>query len=57
MKKAELDKPIVLRKEIIKKAVLESGLIKAADIDLFEKFWDRYKAILLKCEKEYVVFD
>lgn len=57
MKICKFETPIVLRKEIIKKAAIKSGLIKEIDLELFEKFWKTYEILLSKYEKECVVVD
>lgn len=54
--KTKFDTPVVLRKDIIKKATIESGLISEENNELFNKFWERYLAILSEY-KDCVVLD
>ena len=54
---AKLKPPIFLRKEILRQAMIESGVISAENNELFECFWEKYKDILIEKEKAFIIFD
>lgn len=54
---ALFDKPIALRKEIIKQAAIECGMISNVEDELFDKFWGKYKEIVSEKEVDSFIWD
>lgn len=54
---AILDKGIVSRKEIIRKSLIECGLLSKEDNEIFDRFWKIYKDEISIYDKDCFILD